>query len=343
MPGTTCTAAAPVPITATRRPVTSRSSGQWEEWNDRPAKSARPGRSGTKGRLSMPTPLTTVFAVTVKASPSPGWTRTVHRVRSGSYSAAVTSCPNRTCGVTPCSSAQRANVRLDLVAGRVVLRPLGVRRERVRVEEVGDVDPQTGVVVLPPGPADGRVLVEDRVADPQPAQPNRHGDPGEAGPDDRERGSRPARRPAAGPPTPADADRCRRSRTRPRSGARSRARRAHPRRTRRSGAAPRPTACAPVARRASTPAAKAGSPLRWRRPSGSGCAGGRDASRSQRSSSATSPVRCTSAERSTARLASSSAAARSIDRGLVTRRRTGPRSARRAARRRCWCRASRAP
>ncbi len=78
------------------------------------------------------------------------------------------------------------DVRLDLVAGRVVLRPLGVRRERVRVEEVGDVDPQTGVVVLPPGPADGRVLVEDRVADPQPAQPDRHGDPGEAGPDDRD-------------------------------------------------------------------------------------------------------------------------------------------------------------
>ncbi len=44
--GTSVTAVAPLPITTTRWPVRSRSSGQCCGWTTRPAKLSRPGQSG---------------------------------------------------------------------------------------------------------------------------------------------------------------------------------------------------------------------------------------------------------------------------------------------------------
>ena len=50
---------APAPISANRVPASSRSSGHRVEWNHGPANVSMPGRSGSLGRFSEPTALTT--------------------------------------------------------------------------------------------------------------------------------------------------------------------------------------------------------------------------------------------------------------------------------------------
>ena len=73
--GTICIALAPVPTTATRLPVTSRSAGQRAEWNSGPRNASRPGSAGIFGRLSWPTAVITASAVSV----SPAAVVTVQR------------------------------------------------------------------------------------------------------------------------------------------------------------------------------------------------------------------------------------------------------------------------
>jgi hypothetical protein len=55
-------ALAPFPMQTTFSPAKSQLVSQRAEWNDLPSKSARPGRSGTKGRFSCPVPLTSTSA-----------------------------------------------------------------------------------------------------------------------------------------------------------------------------------------------------------------------------------------------------------------------------------------
>ena len=101
MAGTNCIALAPVPTTATRFPPSSTSWSQRDEWNAGPANVSSPSRSGTDGRLSIPTALMTAFASTDSSRPSLPRTCSVHRARSSSYAAAITSVSSRTCGATP--------------------------------------------------------------------------------------------------------------------------------------------------------------------------------------------------------------------------------------------------
>src|SRR5207302_644421 len=61
---------APAPTTATRLPRTSTEWSQRAEWNDGPAKSSRPGMSGSGGRLSWPTAEMTARARSQSSRPS---------------------------------------------------------------------------------------------------------------------------------------------------------------------------------------------------------------------------------------------------------------------------------
>ena len=99
--GTNWMALAPVPRTTTRRPVRSHSWSHRAEWNAVPAKSSSPGTSGYAGRLSWPQAAitTSCMAVVPSAKVSVHW--------EPFHDASVTSCPNRTSGVTPKSSATR--------------------------------------------------------------------------------------------------------------------------------------------------------------------------------------------------------------------------------------------
>ena len=76
------------------------------------------------------------------------------------------------------------DVRIDLGAAGVVVRPIRIGREGIRIEVVGNVDTQVGVGVLEPGAADIGVLVEDGVRDARLLEPNRRAEAAEAGADD---------------------------------------------------------------------------------------------------------------------------------------------------------------
>ncbi len=89
--GMTCTALAPVPITATRLPRRSTPGSQRAVWNAGPAKVSRPGMSGSDGRLSWPTLLITASTTTS----SPVRRRRVQRRSASDQVAASTSVPNR--------------------------------------------------------------------------------------------------------------------------------------------------------------------------------------------------------------------------------------------------------
>jgi hypothetical protein len=78
-------ALAPVPTTATRRPVRSWSCRQAAEWNAVPAKSSRPVSSGTAGRLSCPH---AVISTSHSALP-PSARSSTHFVRASSNRSAV--------------------------------------------------------------------------------------------------------------------------------------------------------------------------------------------------------------------------------------------------------------
>jgi hypothetical protein len=95
-------ALAPVPTTATRAPASSTSWSQAAEWKTGPAKSSRPGTSGSAGRESPPGAATSARQVS-GARPS---TSMVQRAVEASHVAAVARAPNRIRSRTPKRRAQ---------------------------------------------------------------------------------------------------------------------------------------------------------------------------------------------------------------------------------------------
>ena len=104
--GTNWIALAPVPITATRRPVRSTEWSHCAEWNEAPANVSRPAMSGIFGRFNWPTADTTTLAVRSPVVPSALRTVTVHSCVVSFHAQPVTSAPKRTSGSTPKRSAQ---------------------------------------------------------------------------------------------------------------------------------------------------------------------------------------------------------------------------------------------
>lgn len=101
--GTIWIAEAPVPTTATRLPVRSRSWSHWEEWKTWPGNSASPGSSGTAGSESGPVAETRASAVQ-----QPRVVVTRQRACSASQRASMTSWLSRRCGRTPKVSVTRS-------------------------------------------------------------------------------------------------------------------------------------------------------------------------------------------------------------------------------------------
>ena len=93
MLGTTCTAVAPVPSTATRSPVRSWSWFQCAVWKVVPSKRSRPGRSGTHGSLSRPG-----AATSTRAESRPAEVSMSQRPRVGSQVASRSSQSSLTWG-----------------------------------------------------------------------------------------------------------------------------------------------------------------------------------------------------------------------------------------------------
>ena len=94
--GTNCTADAPVPTTATRRPRRSTSWSQRAEWKAGPANDPAPGRSGTDGSDSAPVAVTSTSAVML-----PRVVVSRHRRVAPSHAARSSPVPNRTRSRTP--------------------------------------------------------------------------------------------------------------------------------------------------------------------------------------------------------------------------------------------------
>ena len=182
--GMNCSALAPVPMTATRLPVRSRSWRHSAEWKYSPAKSAMPSMVGHSGRFSWPTAemtaspvMVSAHAVAQRSARSTAWSRrsrrpTGRRCRSGC--AAARRRPRRSRGSTRC----------EHTLGRVVERPVVALRERVAVVVVRVVDAAARVDALVPRAADVVVLVEDRERHPGLLQAMRRQQPGHARADD---------------------------------------------------------------------------------------------------------------------------------------------------------------
>jgi hypothetical protein len=102
MCGTNWIADAPVPITATSRPVRSWSWSHLAEWNAVPRNDGRPGTSGIDGSLSGP-----VAATNTSAVYSPCEVSMCQRRCASSHRAARTSWSKRRCGSTPKRTAHR--------------------------------------------------------------------------------------------------------------------------------------------------------------------------------------------------------------------------------------------
>ena len=104
IPGTTWTALAPVPITATFLPVTSKSWFQRAVWKISPPKLWMPLMSGREGSTSPPTPETTTRAVTA----SPSLVCSFQLPLVSSKRASTISVPRRMCSRSPHFSTTRS-------------------------------------------------------------------------------------------------------------------------------------------------------------------------------------------------------------------------------------------
>ena len=195
--GTNWIALAPVPTTATRRPVRSRSCRHCAEWKTSPAKWSSPGRSGTDGVLSCPHAVTRTSAVWVPPPDScsvhapallvEGRREHLGREAHARCDAVLLRDP--------------AEVGVDLGLPGEPPRPPVLGREGERVQVARDVAGRPRVGVLAPDPADVVAALEQHeVGDPRLEQLHGRADAAEAGPHDRHagHGPHPARpRPAA--------------------------------------------------------------------------------------------------------------------------------------------------
>ena len=101
--GTTWTAEAPVPTTATRLPARLSPGGHRDVWNRGPANVASPGTSGALGSASTPGAATTTSAVQ-----SPREVATRQTAAPSSQASRRTSWPSRRWGRTPNPSTTRS-------------------------------------------------------------------------------------------------------------------------------------------------------------------------------------------------------------------------------------------
>ena len=180
--GTTCTAVAPDPISATRLPVRSSPWSQRAVWNALPSKRSRPGSSGDHGSLRRPGAVTSTRAASgsPEVSSSQCW-------RSATQVAPSSSQLRRVWRSTSNRRAQSRRYSQDLVAHRVRGLPVVLRRERERVEVGRDVALRARVAVRPPGPAHvGAAFEQDEVLDARLLEADRHPEPAEAGAHDRD-------------------------------------------------------------------------------------------------------------------------------------------------------------
>ena len=178
--GTIWIADAPVPITATRLPARSTSWFQRAEWKSSPSKSSMPSMSGSRGSESPPAaddqggrgdP-----AARRSRRPTAGRRRPTRRTRRGGEAEAVERAG--ALGGAP-------EVGLDLRLRGERHRPVGVGRERVRVELARHVAGGAGVGVVAPGAADVGALLDDQeVGLAVLLQLDRRAEAGEPGPDD---------------------------------------------------------------------------------------------------------------------------------------------------------------
>ncbi len=181
--GISCTAEAPVPITATRLPASSAFASQRAVWIVSPANESTPGISGFFGTVS--TPLASTMSRTTSSSPASVSTRQAWMllVEAGAGDLRV----EAGLVLEPVLVRAALGVGAQLLAGGVGAGPVGALRERVLVGERGDVDREAGVAVPVPGAAEALALLDDQVvADAGLLEPDRGADPREAGADDQD-------------------------------------------------------------------------------------------------------------------------------------------------------------
>ena len=180
--GTNWIALAPVPTTATRRPVRSRSWSHSAEWNTGPVEVVDAGAAaGSTGRVSWPQAVTR----TSNCGSSPASVRTVQRPALGVEAGLGDLGASRRCGSIPKSRAHVLEVGEDLRLRRVTARPVVARGERERVQVRGDVAGGARVGVRAPDPADRVAALEHgQLLEPGLAQPDRRADAAEPGADD---------------------------------------------------------------------------------------------------------------------------------------------------------------
>ena len=178
--GTTCTAVAPDPSSATRFPVRSSPWSHLAVWNALPSKRSRPGsvgrpwlaeEAGRGHQHACGQRLAGGLELPVLLLGDPGGAKQL---------AAQAGVAEH---VEPAGAV--AQVLEDLVAHRVRGLPVVFRRERERVEVGGDVALRARVAVRPPCAAHvGAALEQHEVLDARLLQADRHAEPAEAGADD---------------------------------------------------------------------------------------------------------------------------------------------------------------
>ena len=169
-----------MPITATRSPASACSWSHCAEWKVVPWKVSRPSSCGRAGSLRPPMPLIRISAV---KSPAEVWIS--QRRRSSFQAASSISWSKRMCGGIAVFVGDAFQIGLDLRLRRAQARPVGVERERERVQVRGHVAGAPRVAVVAPGPAEPRgALEQHEVVLPALLEPDRRAEAGKAGADD---------------------------------------------------------------------------------------------------------------------------------------------------------------
>ena len=163
--GTSWSALAPVPITATRLPASECWCCHRAEWKAGPAKRSSPGIAGSFGRLSCPTALISacgdqrLLGAALRAHAHLPARVALVEARGNDFGLEA----------DVLAHAVLARAALEVVPQlrvlREELRPVVVGLERVAIEVVGDVDAAARVGVLEPGAAHAGILLDHGVGD----------------------------------------------------------------------------------------------------------------------------------------------------------------------------------
>ena len=155
--GISCTAVAPVPITATRLPARSAASSHFAVWMTSPAKSCTPSMSGSRGWERKPVAVSRKRVVWLPEDVETTQWRSSSSHRAPSTDHAEAHVPAQVVLVR-----HVLGVPLELGAAGEPVLPVGVGLEGVGVGDAGDVDRQAGVVVDVPGAAEVVLALEDQ-------------------------------------------------------------------------------------------------------------------------------------------------------------------------------------